>query len=290
MDAMEATPRSTIAARAVGRLRTVRRRVASRGSARGRPIDAILVARSAIDAQPAQNLRIVVAAPPKTGNMWIKCLLASIYDLQWLPSASIPRDSSPEAFRELVEGGTFPRGSIFHRHYAYSSEFCRAAETASVHIVTIIRDPYDLFVSMYFHAQNFPDRAQRENRPLAAVIGKPLDHPDVLGYLGRDFGASLEMANGWIQSGRSILIRYEDLHRDPVAALMRATDRIRAVPRAVIERAIEACRADQMRQRMPKHVRAATVGDSKQRLGPEHLAVFRERHADLIRALGYEVR
>jgi hypothetical protein len=29
-------------------------------------------------------MRIVIAGPPKTGNMWLKCLLGRIYALRWL--------------------------------------------------------------------------------------------------------------------------------------------------------------------------------------------------------------
>jgi predicted PolB exonuclease-like 3'-5' exonuclease len=48
-----------------------------------------------------------------------------------------------------------------------------------------------------------------------------------------------------------------------------------------------------MRQKsamMAWNVRAAKVGDSRERLTEAHLAIFRERYADLIRSLGYEVR
>ena len=41
---------------------------------------------------------------------------------------------------------------------------------------------------------------------------------------------------------------------------------------------------------MSKHVGTATVGDSRQRLTPVHLAIFRERHGDLIQRLGYDAR
>jgi hypothetical protein len=41
---------------------------------------------------------------------------------------------------------------------------------------------------------------------------------------------------------------------------------------------------------MAMHVRSGTVGESKQHLTEAHLAVFRDQYADLIRALGYEVR
>jgi hypothetical protein len=41
---------------------------------------------------------------------------------------------------------------------------------------------------------------------------------------------------------------------------------------------------------MTWNVRAATVGDSRERLTEAHLAIFRECYADQIRSLGYEVR
>ena len=125
-------------------------------------------------------------------------------------------------------------------------------------------------------------------------MGKPLDHPDVLAFLDADgYRTNLLKANEWLHSGRAVVLRYEGLHRDPVGELTRATNRIEPVAPERIERAIVACSAENMRQRsrgMAKHVRTATVGDSKNHLGEAHLAIFRERYADLIRALGYDVR
>ena len=39
-----------------------------------------------------------------------------------------------------------------------------------------------------------------------------------------------------------------------------------------------------------RRIRAATSGDWRNHLSPAHLTIFRERYADRIRALGYEVR
>ena len=170
-----------------------------------------------------------------------------------------------------------------------------AIEAVSARIVTIVRDPYDVFVSLYYWVQERAERqlGGRRVRPRGSLAGKPLDHPDVLAYLRGDFGANLARANGWLHSGRAVVVRYEGLHRDPVAELVRATDRIGPVDRARIRDAIEACRAENMRQMNDKlswHIRAAKVGDSRERLNEQHLAVFREHHGDLIRSLGYELR
>ena len=71
------------------------------------------------------------------------------------------------------------------------------------------------------------------------------------------------------------------------------TNQIEAVPVEAVERAIEECRAEKVRQqdeKMAWHVRSAKVGDSRDKLSATHLTIFRERHGDLIRHLGYEVR
>ena len=243
-------------------------------------------------------MRIVVASPPKSGNHWIKCLLGQVYDLDWLGGGVKP-DIRPAAFREWIAQGGFPDQTIFHIHARYSPRLTNAIEAAPASVVTIVRDPYDAFVSMYYWLQTrathdeAAGKVRSKVRPRDALIGKPLDHPDVLAFLADRFGQTIANANGWLQSGRSVIVRYEHLHRDPAAELTRATEQLRSVPPERIAQAIEACRADNMRQmsdRMQWHVRAAKVGDSREQLGEAHLAIFRERHADQIRALGYEVR
>lgn len=240
-------------------------------------------------APPTSDLRILVAGPPKTGNMWIKCLLANIYDLHWLEDRSGYVSKELDELRRFLAAGEFPPGTIFHRHYSYSADLVELARSAPFHLVSMIRNPYDLFVSSYYHHRDRTVFAHPDG-PRAAIANKPIDDPAVLAYLEREFGAVLEKANGWLQHDGSIVVRYEDLLGDPIAELNRVTNLIRPVEPVAIERAVATCQADTMRQAMPKHVRAATVGDSKQRLGPEHLAIFRERHAALIRDLGYEVR
>lgn len=240
-------------------------------------------------------MRLVINGPPKQGHRWLKCLLADVYDLRILGGRQTP-GSRPRAIAEWIAAGGFRDNSIFHQHARYTPPLAEALETAPAHLLTVIRDPYDTFVSFYFWAQDraahgeFDDR----ERPRDAIIGKPLDHPDVLAFLADDFGRYVAQANDWLHSGRAIPVRYDDLHRDVLATLRSVTDRLASVEDAErLNRAIDQCRSDVMRQQNPKfarHVRAATVGDSRGRLSEPHLAVFRERHGDLIRSLGYEVR
>lgn len=239
-------------------------------------------------------MRVAIFSAPKAGNHWIKCLLSQVYDLAWLGGEAKP-DVTPEDFQAWVAAGEFPDGTIFHQHCRYTPAMADAVAAAPAHLVTIVRDPYDAFVSLYYWAQEKRERGltHGRTRPRDAVVGKPLDHPDVLSYLGKSYGVNLDKALGWLQSGRAIPVRYEALHADPVAALTEVTEQIAPVAPERILAAIDACKPDKMRQMDPKlvwHVRSAKVGDSRERLSEPHYAVFRERFGDQIRALGYPVR
>lgn len=240
-------------------------------------------------------MRIVVSAPPKSGNHWIGCLLSTIYELQWPTPGGHAATASPATLAAFAELGGFPDGSMFHHHTRFQHRLCDVIDAIPAHIVTIVRDPYDVFVSMYFWEQERSSRGLGRSRPRPrhALYGKPLDHQDVLEFLADRFGQQIAKANDWLHGGRAGPIRYEELHTDPIGALKRLTDQIQPVTIDSITSAIEACRADRVRQqgeKMAWHVRTAKVGDSQGRLSESHLSIFRERHGDLVRSLGYSVR
>lgn len=240
-------------------------------------------------------MRIVVSAPPKTGNHWIGCLLSTIYDLHWPVDGAHAAVSTPDSLAEFVAAGRFPDNAMFHHHAKFTPRLCNVLDAIPAHNVTLCRDPYDVFVSMFYWEQERSARGlgRGQPRPRHAMFGKTIDHPDVLAFLRDSFGAQINRAIGWQESGRAIPVRYEELHQDPVAALMRVTAAIEPVSEATILRALEVCRADRVRQqdeKMAWHVRSARVGDSRSKLGDVHLTIFREQHGALIRRLGYEVR
>ena len=240
-------------------------------------------------------MRIVVSAPPKSGNHWIGCLLSTIYQLQWPTPGGHAATASPETLAAFANSGGFPDGSMFHHHTRFHHRLCDVIDAIPAHHVTIVRDPYDVFVSMYYWEQERSSRGLGRDRPRPrhAMYDKPLEHEDVLGFLADSFGQQIAKASGWLHSGRAVPVRYEELHTDPVGTLKRVTDLIEPVSIKQITSAIEACRADRVRQqdeKMAWHVRVAKVGDSREKLSDAHLGIFRERHGDLVRSLGYEVR
>lgn len=239
-------------------------------------------------------MRIIIAGPPKAGNVWLKCLLGHIYDLRPLTNQETPQRPQAQLLRTWLEEEKFPDGTIFHQHYDYNDELADLVDAVPAHMVTIIRDPYDGFVSTYFTVQQHKDTGKRSGRRTDVIAGKPLSDPDVVEYLRNGgFRNNMRRAKEWMESGRTMVVRYERLHSDPIEELRSVTDNIQAVPDERIRAALEACSADNMRKMgggKSAHVRAAKVGDSREKLNDEHLAVFREKYADMIRALGYEVR
>ena len=239
-------------------------------------------------------MKIVITGPPKTGNMWLKCLLGRIYGLRWLRPHETPERADLAALRPWLAAERFPDGTIFHQHFDYDPETAASLAAAGATLVTIVRDPYDAFVSTYYTLQQHAADENRKGRKFTALMGVPLEDPAVIAFL-REGGYRNNLQKGidWAASGEAVVLRYEDLSHDPLTELRRATALISPADDETLEAAVDYCRADRMRQRTKggaKHVRKATVGDSREQLTPAHLAAFREAYADLIERLGYPVR
>jgi hypothetical protein len=239
-------------------------------------------------------VRIVIAGPPKTGNMWLKCLLGRAYGLRWLRAFETPASPELPSLRTWLADGRFPDGTIFHQHYDFAPEVADALDAVPAHLVTIVRDPYDAFVSTYHTLQQHAAENNQKGRKFTELMGKALDDSAVVEFLRKGgYRNNLQKARDWATSGRAVVVRYEDLIRDPLAALRHVTTQIAPVGDDRLETAIEYCRADRMRERTKggsKHVRTATVGDSVRQLTPAHLEAFREAYGDIIAELGYPVR
>jgi hypothetical protein len=242
-------------------------------------------------------MRILIVAPPKAGNSWLKCLFSSIYELDWLTSDRVPSGTTLQAFADWLSSVGFPDNAVFHHHYDHSPQLVDLAAAESIHLATILRDPYDMFVSRYFFAQAQADNEKRAgkavDRTSDAMAGKAIDDPVVLAYLADNFGAQLQKGIDWLESGASVVIRYEGLVDRPEEELTRATDQIQPVAPDRVWAAIAACTAENLlrtRKGLKRRIRAATSGDWCNHLSPVHLEILRDHHADRIRALGYEVR
>ena len=233
-------------------------------------------------------MRILVAGPAKTGNVWIEHLLAATYGLR----ISKPPAATIEALTHYVDSGSFLDGTICHQHFEPTEQFFEVAQRAGSHVVTTIRNPYDTFVSLYFYVQNFSSGFIQSNDRAAEMIGRSIHDRRILDYLKHHFGWHMGLTSRWLQQNQSILVRYEDLHDDAFCEMKRVTDLMSPVHDSVITTAIAASQPDVMKQLSPelnKHIRSARVGDWREHLSEEHLRIFRSFHADAIESSGYTV-
>ena len=235
-------------------------------------------------------MRILIAAQPKSGNVWARNILANIYDLIDLNIHvdNVPRHAAE--FSEFVEAGLFLDDSVLHQHFNPKPEVLAACEALDCHVVTLLRNPYDAFVSFYFYVNRHKRRFQ--GTASGQLIDKPMDHPDVVRFLGHTYRRHLLIARRWMESGRASVLRYEDLHATPLASVRAVTERIEPVSDSQIEKALKACSASQLRKQggwLKAHIRVAGTGDWEKHLQPVHLEQFRSKYATLIQSLGYDV-
>ncbi len=226
--------------------------------------------------------------------MWLKCLLGRAYGLRWLRPHETPDRPDVESLETWLNAGRYPDDSIFHQHYDYSPRIEELLKPAGARLVTIVRDPYDAFVSTYYTLQLHAESQNAKGRKFTELMGKALDDPEVIAFLRNGgYRNNLETARDWARSGDAVVLRYEDLSRDPLGTLRAATAELGPVSDEQLGIAIEYCTADRMRERSKggrSHVRSATVGDSRKKLNSEHFDAFRDAYADVIADLGYPVR
>ena len=239
-------------------------------------------------------MRLLIATPRKSGNAQLRCLLASAYGLELINSRSAPDGSD---FAEITTWlGELPERSVVHTSFRYTSQLKTLATKLGINLVTVLRHPFDLFVTIYDVAQH---RAEKKGpQPEAAVswihlAGKELDHPDVLAYLREGFSEEIDWLMEWHDSGVPVL-RFELLAADPFQALSGLTSHLGPPDDDAVGRAVENCpgenkvRTSLVRGR-PTPMPIVSTGAWRERLNDDHVAILRDRYGDDVRQLGYEL-
>ncbi|CAA9534548.1 MAG: hypothetical protein AVDCRST_MAG59-149 [uncultured Thermomicrobiales bacterium] len=243
-------------------------------------------------------MRIVIVDPLLTGDVSLAEMLRSIYGLATVVRVATPRRAGGGQ-RLSVE--QFPSDAVSRYSGPPADETVSVLADAGAHVIALLRDPYDAFVAVYRGAQSEQPTNQRQARKRRSdvMVGKPIDHPDVLGFLSHEFPSTLSRTTGWLLDADAVPVRLEDLEADPASVLRTVSDRIAPVAPGLIAETVAAWSAtpgarptDATRDR-PRHVRRAApvpVGESRQELGDAHYALSREHLADHIVGLEYEVR
>ena len=231
-------------------------------------------------------MRILVVSTPKTGNMWVRTLLARLYGL---PILELPSAFSPEKENNLGKRW------IAHGHYLPSCKLLEWAKRNQVILVTVIRHPADALVSLQRYIQAYQDDASVAPELVKVMV----DHGDeasldrLVAFVEGSFYCDLSISISWMRLGVSHIVRYEDLWRDPVTALYRLAAHIEETTLEKVERVVDQCALKLLRT-IPgndrKFFRKGDVGQWKE-LPEQVLRVMRETppYPEQFRFLGYSL-
>ena len=237
-------------------------------------------------------MRVLIAAPRKTGNAQLRCLLAAAYGLELVSSRDAPDDV--DFSRVTAWLGELPNRSVAHTSYRHTAELELLAATLGITPVAVVRHPFDLFVSIYEIAQR---RSAKKGRQIdAAAAWAPLedtelDDPAVLAYVREGFSDEIAWLTEWHDSGVPI-VRFEVLEADPSLALTGLSAHLGALDRDAIARAVAICPAENLVRSSPvrgRRMPAVSAGVWRKRLSADHIAILRDRYGDDVERLGYEV-
>jgi hypothetical protein len=229
------------------------------------------------------DLKILIVSTPKTGNTWVRHLLANVYRL---PLVQVG------ASFDAAEVDALGQRWITHQHYKVAPDIIDYGRRNGVTFVTTIRHPGDALVSKFHFVRNLYDSSTwpASDPSLEMLHDGETIGEHTLAHVQHGFADYLDTSLGWIRSGESHVVRYEDLWRDPVAALQELTSSIHQVSLERIEQSIEACDFDLMRAMSKSNFfRKGTVGDWKQALPPEIIDALRctDPYPAQFAALGY---
>jgi len=229
------------------------------------------------------QLRILILSTPKTGNTWLSRLLASVYDL---PQVGLVTPFDPQQARWLGN-----RWILFH-HLRPSAEILEWIEEIEPVLVTAVRHPADVLVSLYYHLREFRQGAI-DLDAVRAMLAEPFERKDIACDATGSFRDDLECSLGWVRTGKAHVVRYEDLWRDVHGELTRLTSLISPVPASKIDLAIERSDFSLMRRLAGGHggfFRSGKVGSWVEALPQEVLDEFeKEPYRSLVAELGYSM-
>ena len=163
-------------------------------------------------------MKIIIVGTPKTGNTWVKHLLADLYNL---PIVNLKPEFDAE---EAAAAGL---NWISHQHYLPKQALLTWAKANGVIFITAIRHPADVLISLWHHIQ----KRKGKNADIhqgASVLGdaREIGSETTLGFVENDFHVYLNLSIAWLQVPGAITLRYEDLWSQPIETLARLTDAI----------------------------------------------------------------
>jgi len=245
---------------------------------------------------------VFLVSYPRSGNTWARFLLGNLlYQNSPVTFSNIDSRIPEIYFNPDRSMRALPRPRMLKSHESFQPQYPR--------VIYIVRDPRDVAISFYHHnlkARNIPD-----DYPMEAFVPR-----FIAAEFDKKFGSWRDNVLSWItlrgDSPNFLMLRYEDLKRDPLPMLRKTVaclernsfGNIDASDEA-LKRTIELSAPERMRALEKQEaaswvltkktradkpfVRSAIAGGWKTQLAPESVAAIESAWGDLMVHLGYEL-
>ena len=136
----------------------------------------------------------MIVSTPKTGTTWLRHLLAAIYDL---PTVKLGFPFGPAAASALGQRW------IMHQHYAPEPALLDWAQQNGVMLITTIRHPGDVLLSLYHYVHSYNDRLDFYQLSALADDDGTFGAP-VRSVLQTIFKDLIALSADWVSTGATI--------------------------------------------------------------------------------------
>lgn len=192
-------------------------------------------------------LRLAVLGTPRSGNTWLRRVLATAYalggDAGWERAVHDPAE---------VDWGAEPPRSIVQVHLRRQSGFEDVLARHGVRAVVPRRHPFDVLVSILQYATHVHDThlwLHGEGGDESAIRGLDPNHPTFVEYAcGPRAKSLLAVSREWSDAPGSVSVRYEGLVADPLPTLRALADALGQPPVVAWEEALAANTKDELRK------------------------------------------
>ena len=235
----------------------------------------------------APALRIAVIGTPRSGNTWLRRLLATGLPI----GGEDGREFSVHDPAEINWKGELPR-YIVQVHAWRDATLAGLLDRHGVRVIVPFRHPFDTLISILQYVIHASGESARwllgEQGNEDAIRGLDPCHPVFLDY-ARSARASalLGVSPSWREKLGSIQVRYEDLTAAPEAILKRVAREIGQTPRVGWAKAIEENSLESLRRMHgPGHVWKGQPGLWRSLLTHDAAEALYDAHGPLIKAHG----
>jgi hypothetical protein len=228
--------------------------------------------------------RVAIISSPRSGNTWLRRLLASVLGL-WDTSAHTPDD---------IPWETLPSGCILQIHWLPDPSFMHLLGRYCFATVTLARHPLDLLISILHFSAHEPETSRWLNGmggSEASIRGVTPQSAAFVEYaISARARALLSVSALWWQRPDCCTIYYEDLVHYTAPVLRKLihtlTGEQRSVDNAIAQHTLEKLRATVRNW----HFWQGRPGLWRSLLTPQDADQIARAHWDIFRILGYTCR